>query len=187
MMDIGSASRTMSGQTVCGDRYAVVRGEQQTLIVLADGLGHGPQAAAAAEAACEIVRANHELGLTELMRACGEGLRGTRGAAVALMRIHERDHSLDHVAIGNVEVVARSVHPIRPICLPGVVGGPMRKLFEQSFSLTRGDCVVAFTDGISSRLEIDKYRGRDAQAVAQAILDDWGKGHDDATCVVFRY
>jgi phosphoserine phosphatase RsbX len=186
-MDIGSASRAMPGEAVCGDRHLVVRREHQALIVVADGLGHGPQAGAAAEAACEVARAQPALGLTDLIRVCDQRLRGTRGAAVALLRIDAREHRLDHLAVGNVEVVARSAEVIRPICVPGVVGGHIRKLFEQSFTLTPGDCVVCFTDGISTRFEVDRYRGRDAQVIASAILNEWGKGHDDATCVVVTY
>jgi hypothetical protein len=43
------------------------------------------------------------------------------------------------------------------------------------------------TDGISSRARLDAYRHLDAQNMADALLRDHAKDHDDASCVVIHY
>ena len=46
--------------------------------------------------------------------------------------------------------------------------------------------IVAFTDGVSSRFTLETCDGLDVQDVADAVVRDHGKAHDDATCVVLR-
>ena len=59
---VGAASVPAPGETVCGDDWEVqIRGER-IYVLMADGLGHGPQAAEAAQEATRIFRgcAGHE-------------------------------------------------------------------------------------------------------------------------------
>ena len=121
------------------------------------------------------------------MLACDDALRETRGAAVALLRIDVRHDRLDHTAVGNVEVTALSVSPIRPVSVAGIVGGRVRKILEQSYTLTGGDRLAIYTDGVSGRFGLEEYRRHAAQRTAESIVDEWGKNHDDATCVVVDY
>ena len=68
---------------------------------MVDGLGHGPAAAQAAErATLAIAQASWE-DLGAVMRHCDAALRGTRGAAVTLLRIG-RDGKAEHCGIGNI-------------------------------------------------------------------------------------
>ncbi|MET7399192.1 ATP-binding protein, partial [Dactylosporangium sp. NPDC005572] len=47
---VGGLSRPITGEQVCGDRYAARVHDGALLVLVADGLGHGPLAAAAAAA-----------------------------------------------------------------------------------------------------------------------------------------
>ncbi|HEU4726576.1 MAG TPA: hypothetical protein VFT22_01755, partial [Kofleriaceae bacterium] len=93
---------------------------------------------------------------------------------------------LEHVSVGNVELVTRARDGVRPTTSPGVVGSRMRKLLETSHRVFAGDLLVLHTDGISSQLTLEGLRAIDPQAIADAILRDHGKPHDDAACIVIR-
>jgi len=56
-LEVGALSLPKPGEVVCGDRWAVAWFPDRTLILVADGLGHGP---GAAEAAMEAVQTFHE-------------------------------------------------------------------------------------------------------------------------------
>ncbi len=181
----GCSSRPKPGEQECGDRWVVVPHADGLLVGVADGLGHGPLAAAAAAAACcHLERARPTDPLDEVLRGCDHAIAGTRGAAVTVCFVDACQGRLRHAAVGNVELQALSAQPIRPIAMPGVVGGGFRRAMETSFPLHPGDLLVLFTDGVSSRMALERYRHRDPQAAAEGILQDWAKDHDDATCVV---
>ena len=54
-IQVGIAQRPANGEVVCGDHCAVVAEGAVTLIAVADGLGHGPHAATAAQQFCAVV------------------------------------------------------------------------------------------------------------------------------------
>jgi len=177
----------MLGQQVCGDVTSVVRGPgEEVLIVVADGLGHGEKARDAAEAFCAFVEVHAEAPLEAIMRDGSHAVSATRGAAAALIRIHRGVTRLSFCGIGNVELQAASAEAIRPVCLPGIVGRPLRKVLAFDYALREGDLLAAHTDGVSSRFRLEDYAGLDAKEAAARILAEHGKNHDDATCVVIR-
>jgi phosphoserine phosphatase RsbX len=186
-MEIEIARRPMVGQSVCGDVASVVRGAgDEVLIVVADGLGHGEMARDAAEAFCAFVEVHAEAPLEAIMRDGSHAVSGTRGAAAALIRIDRCRARLSFCGIGNIELQAASAEAIRPVCMPGIVGRPLRKVLAFDYALREGDLLVAHTDGVSSRFHIEDYAQLSSAEAAARILKEHGKGHDDATCVVIR-
>ncbi len=182
-MKIGAAMRPKPGEVECGDAYVVTWQDDGALIAVIDGLGHGPEAAAASRAAREHIEAHGGDSPGTLMQGLHKAMAHTRGAAVALMRIRPRAGEMLHSAVGNVEVAGLSKEDVRPLCTPGIVGYNMRRVVERSFPIHGGDILVAFTDGVSRRFDLEAYRHLEAQNLAEAVLIDWGKNHDDATCV----
>jgi len=182
---IATAQRAYAGEMICGDAFAVVRGER-TLIALADGLGHGAAAAHAAEVFCRSVEQRPERGLAALFEGAAEEMSRTRGAAAALLRIDSASREIEFAGIGNIELQAVSLEPIRPVSVPGIVGRRVRKVRVFGYRLHRGDLLVAYTDGISSRFVLADYAGLGEQELADTVLERHGKLHDDATCLVVR-
>ena len=186
-MDIEIAKRPMLGQTVCGDVASVVHtNDGGVLIVLADGLGHGTKAHEAAEAFCVFAELHATLPLEAIMRDGSRAIAATRGAAAALLRIGGGVSRFSFCGIGNIEVQANSAEAIRPICMPGIVGRPLRKVLSFDYALSSGDLLVAHTDGISSRFRLEEYAQLPTAEAAARLLAEHGKGHDDATCIVIR-
>lgn len=186
-MQIGIAHRPCLGETVCGDASAVIELEGVTTLALADGLGHGPGAAKAAQRFCRLVGEHGGRDLEALMYELHGGLRGTRGAAGAVLRFDSQRDTLEFVGIGNIDVRAASDRSIGAVSLPGVLGHQMRKVRVFEFGLCAGDAFFIFSDGISGRFEPWDYRRLEAGAAAEKILVEHGKSNDDASCIVVHY
>src|SRR5258707_4378799 len=78
------ASRTLAGQSVSGDVPAVVRTANGVVVAAMDGLGHGSEAAAAAEIAAATLEMHAEEPLTEIILRCHEALRRNRGVGISI-------------------------------------------------------------------------------------------------------
>ncbi len=186
-MQIGSVSRPKPGERECGDQFVVIENCDKMVVAVVDGLGHGPKAAVAAIAACDFVKENAFVGLEKLISDCSRAISSTRGVALTLLRIDTENHELTYAGIGNVEMHSISKLGVRPVNLPGIVGGRIRRIQEMSYTLSPGDVLAIFTDGISNRFSLEKYSKLEAQAMAEAIFEEHAKDHDDATCVTIRY
>jgi len=181
-----AAARPMPGERECGDQWAgETRGDETTLI-LADGLGHGPEAAAVARRVVAIALERLALPVAEILATCHAELRGSRGAAVTIVRCFAREGRLSHCGVGNVEVTGITRVPVRPISTPGIVGVRARKFVETTYLLHPGDLLLLYTDGVSSRLSLERFRALEPSAMVDAILAQHAKEHDDAACIVVR-
>jgi hypothetical protein len=186
-LTIGVAQRPCIGERVCGDTYVVTVCDAMTTVAVADGLGHGPDAALASVAFCAFVEQQTGRSPHELMAEVRPHLSGTRGAAAAVLRFDEETGTLDFAGVGNIDLHADSTVAIHPVSTPGIVGQHVRKILPFSYELDGDALFAVFSDGISGRFDIASYRGREPQDIADAILADHGKDYDDATCVVIRY
>ena len=156
------------------------------IFAVADGLGHGVEAAEASRAFCDFISKSVDEDIPELFGRASKAISSTRGAAAAIVRIDRETGILSFVGIGNIELQALSRKPIRPVCTPGIVGRPLRTVKQYDYSISSGDVIVLYSDGISSRLTLSNYRNLTPQEMADAILKDHGKYHDDATVLVVK-
>ncbi len=186
-MEIGVAQRPAQGETLCGDAYAVVRCGNRTLVALADGLGHGPEAARAAEAFCSHAREAADRPLDAILASADRVVAGTRGVAAALLRLDPPGH-FEFAGVGNVVLRALSRRPIHPLSVAGTLGRrSARRLRCERFEVDRGDLLVLYTDGVSGRWDLSPLRGEPTERLARELLDVHGRAHDDATCLVVRW
>src|SRR6266478_1807830 len=105
MLEWGVAKRALPGETVCGDLHLVQPFQDGVLVAAVDGLGHGEEAASAAQIAVETLRANACESVVSLLERCHEVLRATRGATVTLASFNVRDGTMTWVGVGSVEGV----------------------------------------------------------------------------------
>lgn len=187
MIAVGACSRPKPGESVCGDSFVICHGENEIVVAVADGLGHGFEAAEASQMACEFVRANSHKEVDLIIEECSKVISSSRGAAMSVVKIHSDSETLCYSAVGNVELRALSRSPINTVNYPGIVGKKIRRLSRSSHKLHKGDVFVLFTDGISSRLDIEEYKNMDPQSMADRIVAEQGKHHDDATCLTLRF
>ena len=76
-LKFGSVCTPIKGERECGDNWAYHKHTQYERVMVADGLGHGPQAAEAAEEAEHVFRESKANSLPELMQAIHNALRKT--------------------------------------------------------------------------------------------------------------
>ena len=185
---IGVASRPHPAETVSGDAYAVHWTGDVCRITVIDGLGHGPEAAAAAARAVATLDAHPSLGPAEALQRCHTALAGTRGAAISIARLDLGRGELMYAGIGNVE--AHLWHGSRHehmIVYRGIVGSAMRTLRTFTSTLDDAWIFLMHSDGISARADVyalDLPDPWEPDALARSILERYGRLHDDALAVV---
>ena len=177
-----------TGQPLSGDAYEIVESGGTVLVALADGLGSGPFAAQAAQAAMAVVRSNAQANLPELLRLCHQALVGTRGAVMGLLRIAPMWGRVTFAGVGNIECTTVTASGFKPLAAYGIVGRrlPHPRPFEGVY--TPGDLFALSTDGISRKFSWNGLPSldKDPQALADIIARRFARPDDDVTVVVIR-
>jgi anti-sigma regulatory factor (Ser/Thr protein kinase) len=178
------------GEEVSGDAWIATPHPDRCLVLVADGLGHGPHAAAAAgEAVCAFEN-NLALPPARLLEAIHLALRPTRGAAVAVTEI-EPGRQVKFAGIGNIagSIVATD-HSVRHmISHNGIAGHEARKFQEFTYPWPQGALLVLHSDGLNTRWRLESYPGLAARrpgVVAGVLYRDFDRKTDDVTVVVVR-
>ncbi|MBJ6760516.1 SpoIIE family protein phosphatase [Myxococcaceae bacterium JPH2] len=175
-------SRPRQGETANGDSALIREDGGHTLLAVVDALGHGPLAADAAQAALRCLeQVSLTAGLASVLESLHQALRGGRGAAAMLALYDGR--TLRCGGVGNVELRALGTKiPVLPT--PGILGQHVRAVREAEVTPALGDRLVLFSDGVSSRLELDMTRGLTPEAACALLLERYGRETDDATVLV---
>jgi negative regulator of sigma-B (phosphoserine phosphatase) len=172
-----------------GDLHVVVPFPGGVVVALLDGLGHGPEAAAAARAAVPVLEAHASDAAQDLVQRCHHALRGTRGAVMSLASLRTADSAMTWLGIGNVEavLVRATRRDDAMVGRAGVVGYQMPPLRAMTLAIAPGDLLILATDGIRGGFSTGVAIDDAPQDIADAILDGFAKGSDDAHVVVARY
>ena len=187
---IGGISVPIPGETECGDAWSVSCHSGTLRILVVDGLGHGPVAAAASREAVQVFQDSVQLPVTATLMTMHSALRATRGAAVALAEIDLQSNTLCYAGVGNI-----SAHIARPetarvqnlVSINGTLGCLSPKIKEFIYPLTTGSRIVFYSDGLLSQVRLDGYPGlvsHHPAVVAGVLYRDFQRGRDDATVVV---
>jgi hypothetical protein len=192
LIEWGVASLTMPGQSQSGDRHLVQPYIHGLLVAVVDGLGHGEQAAAAADLAVTTLIKHADESVIALVRRCHHALRDTRGVVIALASFNELDRALTWMGIGNVEgLVLRAEGSPPPkhenlLLRGGVVGDQLPPLSASIIPLMEGDTLVFTTDGIRGGFAKGLSASDPPQVMADQILAKYSKDSDDALVFVAR-
>jgi anti-sigma regulatory factor (Ser/Thr protein kinase) len=189
-LELGAACVAMRGETVAGDAWTAIHSERRHVILVADGLGHGPDAAAAARAATKSVEDNPQREPAEAMTAIHQALRVTRGAAAAIVVLQPGREVGTFCGVGNISGVA-SVNgkPRHLVSYNGILGHNMLKAREFDFPFPAGALLVMHSDGLNTHWKLENYPGLEARhpsLIAAVLYRDHARGRDDATVVAIR-
>src|SRR3954465_996572 len=99
---VGAIANAAPGERVCGDVWAFALEGDKATVIVADGLGHGPDAAEASAAAIEVFAANPLLAPGQMLGRIHGRLRATRGAAVTIVQADVASASVRSAGAGNV-------------------------------------------------------------------------------------
>ncbi|MGH9350132.1 MAG: SpoIIE family protein phosphatase [Vicinamibacterales bacterium] len=187
----GGVSVPAPGEIECGDGWALWSAGKLTSIFVCDGLGHGAGAAHAARLAIATFRSHAERPAAEVIRRVFDALKATRGAAVAVAALDEREGRIVFCGLGNISGTV--IHPDgtahHMISHGGIAGHTMLRLQELSYAWPPGSLVVLHTDGVATNWTLGRYDGlelRRPDVIAGLLYRDFRRGRDDATVVVAR-
>lgn len=178
------------GETACGDAWALARAGGRILAMVADGLGHGPQAAEAARAALGALEHAAANGPEAVIEEAHGRLRALRGAAVAVAELDPTAQSLSYVGVGNISgILATEGKRQALVSHNGTVGHELRKVQRFEYRAPPGSTLVMTSDGIATGFDLAKYPGilaRPPAILAGALYRDFRRTRDDATVLVVR-
>ncbi|WP_426751049.1 SpoIIE family protein phosphatase [Myxococcus sp. Y35] len=175
-------SRPKVGEQENGDGVMVRQEGPRSLVAVVDALGHGPVAAqVSADAVGCLAQVPMDQDVESIVAAVHAALRHGRGAAVMLALFD--GCTLHCGGVGNVELRARGTRvPVIPT--PGILGQSYRALRVVSVPLCAGDRLTLFSDGLSSRLELEDARHLPPGAACDLLMARYGRTTDDATVLV---
>src|SRR5215813_7606206 len=188
-LEIGAVCLPHPGEAVCGDAWAVEWRGGHCVILVADGLGHGADAAAAAMAAVNALRTHPQLAPAALIEFAHGALRSTRGAALAVADI-DLAQEVRYAGIGNIASMTYAPDSARHmVSHPGIVGHEVRKIHEFVYPWPQDALLVMHSDGLATHWNLDQYPGlasRHPSLIAGVLYRDFTRGHDDVAVVVAK-
>jgi anti-sigma regulatory factor (Ser/Thr protein kinase) len=179
------------GEEVCGDTAAIVtRADGRFGILLADGLGHGPLAAAASQEAARLFQKHPEAMPAAALSFLHAGLRATRGAAVATALIDPQSKRVTYGGIGNIAgFITDSEGTRRMVSHSGTAGHTAGRMQEFHYPMHNRPVVVLFSDGLTTSWSPESHPGLfalDPTLIAGVLYRDHVRGRDDASVVVWK-
>ena len=187
--DIGWYVRPADGFAEGGDTVVVNEGRERTLVAVIDVLGHGPDAYRLASQVEDLLAETEVMDVTRLAEMLHAELRGSLGAAIGLVALDRSDGRATYLGIGNIVAKVydddeRALHSS-----DGIVGQGSLTMRPTAFTLEQGQTLVLHSDGISSRIGLQDYPqivGEDPMFASREFIRRFGRGHDDASCVIVR-
>ena len=191
-LEWGIAARPLPGEALSGDNHLVAPTASGWLLAVADGLGHGPEAAVASQALVAVLQRHVDQPPVELIRLCHAAMKNTRGSAAAIVTIDRTASLLSWVGVGNVEGVIRHACPASSpteyiTMRGGIVGYQLPCLQPSYLQLLDGDLLFLATDGINCDFTRDILPPHPPGALAAFILAHYAKPADDALVLVARW
>lgn len=183
-------TRALDRTGPCGDTVAHRELTDGHLVMVADGLGHGPLAAAASRRAAEVLHRSRTTEPGALLEEMHRALGSTRGAAVAVVRLEPEAGRITHASVGNVTARLLGQDRVRTLAAqPGIVGHRMPRIREQVEPVDQAVAVVLHSDGLSDKwatTQLPGVLGRSAGVLSAAVLRAGGVRRDDASVLTMR-
>ena len=191
-LDLGAVCLPVAGEVECGDAWALVEPTpERSSLLVADGLGHGPSAAKASNAAVDLFRKNPTFGPVEHLQAIHLAIKATRGAAVAVASIDHNRREVRFAGVGNIAgtILGDDGRRRGLVSHNGTVGGNMRKTQEFVLPWPEGALLVMHSDGLGSQWSLNHLaalRSKAPGVIAGVLYRDFARGRDDVTVIVAR-
>jgi len=186
----GTVCLPRSGETESGDAWALGRSGGRVVLIVADGLGHGPEAATASREAIRVFRKSLSLPPSDILAEIHAALRSTRGAAVAVAVLDPDQKGVRYAGVGNIAASIVSATGTRSmVSHNGTLGHEVRKIQEFQYDWPSGALVIMQSDGLQTHWRLDRYPGlaaRDPALIAGILYRDFTRGRDDVTVLAVR-
>lgn len=183
------AFKALAGEKQTGDKHIVTDVPGGILVAVVDGLGHGDEAAVAADVAINTIKEHAHKPLDRIISACHESLIYTRGVVMSVAYINAEFDTITWAGVGNVEGLLIHHNVLLRDWLAsrgGVVGYQLPLVHISTLPIMAGDVLLFVTDGIRSNFS-EGLVVKDPETMAQEILAGSAKETDDALVLVVQY
>jgi anti-sigma regulatory factor (Ser/Thr protein kinase) len=187
---MSTISLPITGESICGDAWSAEYRPGRSLYIVADGLGHGP---IAAEAAQEAVRIFHQVSHQtpeQILSDVHSALSKTRGAAVSIAEILHEKAVLNYAGAGNiVAAICFNGRTRSMVSMNGTLGHSVGKFQSFSYPWEKNSELIMHSDGLGTRWNVEQYPGlasRHPSLLAGVLYRDFCRKRDDATILVSR-
>ena len=178
------------GERLCGDGWIWHRSPERTMVLIADGLGHGWEAAEAANEAIATFQHWVHLPPAEILRYIHDGLRKTRGAVAAIAEIRPKDHALIYAGVGNISAVLLAAGSSKSLVSHnGTLGMTTSRIQEFRVDWPSDAVLVLHSDGLHSKWDLSSYAGlisKHPAVIGGALFRDFRRQRDDVSVVVVK-
>ncbi len=203
--EVGAICLPKRGEVVSGDAWSIeahqapavagsstsVRGAGRAYkLLVADGLGHGADAARAARTAVEALGKHLKEEPGEILRLSHLALASTRGAAVAVACFAFDSPAGVFAGVGNIAARVETPDARRQLVSHnGTVGHALRKVQEFPFEFPANGILILHSDGLAGHWTLAEDPGlmaKHASLIAGVLYRDHDRGRDDVTVVVIK-
>ena len=178
------------GERLSGDGWDCVPGEDRTVAVLVDGLGHGLGAADAAQEAIATFRQRSSCSPAEILNYIHDALKKTRGAVAAVVEICPSRGTVSYAGIGNISASLIDGGASRSLVSHnGTLGMTVQRIQEFRTEWKPSSVFVMHSDGLHTRWDLSSYAGlvsRHPALICGALLRDFRRQRDDASVLVLK-
>jgi anti-sigma regulatory factor (Ser/Thr protein kinase) len=188
--DVGVVCLPIESEQECGDAWEVHAVPDSLYAMVADGLGHGPDAARASQAAVDVLGQSGDISPAAILNEAHHALTGTRGAAVAVVHIRPLDGKVCFAGVGNIEgQIVNGNADRHMVSHNGIVGSNLRKIQEFTYPWEHDSMLIMHSDGLGTRWALSSYLGLNAchpAVIAAVLYRDFVRRRDDVIVLVLR-
>ena len=176
------------GEIECGDTWCFSQRDGQGAAMIADGLGHGHDAAAASQIAAGVFAKDPFVEVGSFIDSSHRAMMGSRGGAVALANLDTRRLLLRFAGVGNIAGVIVSADSRQSLASHnGIVGNNMPRLKPFDYPLPQKGLLIMHSDGLQTRWKLDRYPALaicHPAVIAGVLYRDFYRDRDDITILV---
>ena len=190
-IDMGSFVRPYPGQRVSGDATFLKEHDQGYFACIIDGMGHGENAHQMAEQVISHTTRHWSPDIKSCLEQLNKDMQGSLGAAVGMAFINLKQMLISCATIGNTKLRVIGEQSNWGLASDGILGQYKRSIKTTQLNFELNDLILLYTDGLSSFFPLDEYPGNlqrdDCTLIVRNLVHQFGKRHDDASCIALRY
>lgn len=180
------------GETTSGDGYYLKRTETHLKLLMADGLGHGPEANLAVNEAVKAFKTCPHDSPIEIIRYLHPEVRRTRGLVATVVCVDLNNKQVKIAGVGNIAAKLTGIIGVKsPLAYNGIIGHNIPNTMNDLLINTDDyHQLTLCSDGIRSRWEAQKFPGLarcDLSVQVAAIYKDNARRTDDMSVVTLKF
>lgn len=179
------------GEIYCGDGYKYVIKKNSCKVLAFDGLGHGPEAQKASEAAVKSFMSIQNIDPAESLRVMNKEIKSTRGGVGMIFSIDLKTNSTSFCGVGNISARILSDGKLKNcISYNGIIGHAFpNSLHTNNTTWNKQDYLIITSDGLKTRWDTNNLTNilkHDPSIVAASLFKDFSRGNDDSLIIIVK-